>query len=109
MGVHSEYCVQALGSAGRTTEGCLKPGNVMPYVGVHELFAVRDYDTQSSPGLQYAKKFTQNGQPEVHVDMFENMLGKYQSACRVTEREWLPEVGREIDTREMPSVDIHPA
>ena len=108
MGMHSEYFVQALGSAGRTAEDCLKPRYVMPYVGVRELFAVRDYDTQGSPGLQYAKKFAQNGQPEVRVDMLEDMLGKYEPTCRVTERERLPEIGCEIDTWEMPSVDIHP-
>ena len=78
MGVHREYFVQTFGSAGRPTEAFPKPCCVMPYVGVHELIAVWDYDTQGPPGLQYAKKFAQNGQPEFCINMLENMLGKYK-------------------------------
>lgn len=57
MGVQCEYFVQTLGSTGRPTETCLKPSYVMPYVGIRKLFAVWDYYTQGSPGLQHAKKF----------------------------------------------------
>jgi hypothetical protein len=107
--VHSEYSVQALCSADRPTESCLKPCRVIPFVGIHELFTVRHYDTQGACGLQYTKKFTQNGQPEIRVNMFENMLGKYELTFCVTERESLPEIGCEINTREIPSIDIYPA
>ncbi len=47
---------------GGPTNTCLKPRYVVLYVSVHELFTVRDYDTQSTLGLQYPKKLTQNGQ-----------------------------------------------
>jgi hypothetical protein len=54
-------------------------------------------------------KLTQHWQAKICIDMLENMLGKYYPTARIIEREWLPEVGCEIDTGERPSVDIHPA
>jgi hypothetical protein len=78
MSVPREYFIQTFGSADWPTETCLKPRYVMLYVGIHELFAIRDYDTQGSSWSQYAKKLAQDGQPEFCINMFENMLGKYQ-------------------------------
>jgi hypothetical protein len=79
MGVHRKYIGQTFSPADRASKSGLKPCHVVPYVGVDELFAVWDYDTQSPPGLQYPEKFAQNGQPKFCVNMLENMLGKYKT------------------------------
>jgi hypothetical protein len=66
-------------AASRPANTRLKPRCVVPYVGVHELFTVWDYDTQSPPGVAVREEVHAERASGILSQYVPNMLGKYKA------------------------------